>query len=137
MERGVLQLCLSIELRNLSGWEEAGLGEPWVRPLRTTKTWLSFLCRCACLCARVSYGDEGLADRGEDVGSQRVQQQLVFGEDGEQQRAGVLRAEVLQQLQEAGAAGTKPHTERLNTSRSSTGLWRPSTETENGIFVVL
>lgn len=54
------------------------------------------------MCA--SYGDEGLADGGEDVRSERVQQQLVFSEDGEQQRAGVFWAEVLQQLQEARAA---------------------------------
>lgn len=54
---------------------------------------------------RVAYRDERLADGGQDVGPQRVQQQLVFDEDGQQQRAGVLRTQVLQQLQEAGTAG--------------------------------
>lgn len=51
-----------------------------------------------------AYGDEGLADGGEDVGAERVQQQFVLSEDGEQQRAGVFRTQVLQQLQEARAA---------------------------------
>lgn len=54
----------------------------------------------------VTHRGQRLADGGQDVGAQRVQQQLVLGEDGEQQRAGVLRAEVLQQLQEARTAVT-------------------------------
>lgn len=79
---------------------------PWLRgqwgPTRIKMKHWDFCHWNEGVCA--SYGDEGLADGGEDVGSERVQQQLVFGEDGEQQRAGVFWAEVLQQLQEARAA---------------------------------
>ena len=60
-----------------------------------------------------TYGHQGLADGGEHVGPQRVQQQLLFSQRGQQQHAGVLRAQVLQQLQETGTAATTQKTKRL------------------------
>ena len=52
-----------------------------------------------------TYRHQGLTDRGEHFGPQRVQQQLVLRQHSQQQRAGVLRAQVLQQLHEAGTTG--------------------------------
>lgn len=49
-----------------------------------------------------THGDEGLADAGEQVRPQRVHEQFVLREHGQQQRDGQLGSQTLQQLQEAG-----------------------------------
>lgn len=49
-----------------------------------------------------THGDKGLADAGEQVRPQRVDEQFVLREHGQQQRDGQLGAQTLQQLQEAG-----------------------------------
>lgn len=92
--------------------------------LRHTHTHPShFLCLflVVCLCVSVcAYRHQGLTNRCEDVRSQRVKQQFVLCEDSEQQRAGVLWPEVLQQLQEASAT-TESSNQISQQSISKTG----------------
>ncbi len=45
-----------------------------------------------------THGDERFADGRQNIGPQRVQQQLVFGQNRQQQQTRVLRTQILQQL---------------------------------------
>lgn len=62
-----------------------------------------------------AHRDESLTDAGEQVWPQRVHQQFVLREHGQQQRDSQLGAQALQQLQEAGTAAGNAEVHRAST----------------------
>lgn len=76
-------------------------------------------CRDECDVCR-THGDERLADRRQNIGPQRVQQQLVFGQNRQQQRTRVLRTQILQQLHKTGPTESRaPANQNTEHRRSS------------------
>ncbi len=69
-----------------------------------------------------THGDERFADGRQNIGPQRVQQQLVFGQNRQQQRTRVLRTQILQELHKTGPtesrASANQNTEHRRSSQS-------------------
>lgn len=89
------------------------MSQLWEKKVRIAITFLIFLFRG--INKRTNprawtHRHQRLTDGRQHVGPQRVQQQLVFGQDGQQQRTGVLRSQILQQLHKTGTTERRKQT---------------------------